>query len=423
MATVLDEDRLTALTAPLASDEETALAPPPARPFHVVYGGAHRFSRDTATKLGRLAREALAEHAPDPAHLTELVGLGGDEALAAQVYERLARKLARQPIEDLRVDFEDGFGPRSDEEEDREAARAGIELAAAAEQGSLPPFVGVRVKALRGRTAKRALSTLDLFLSAAGSALEALPSFVVTLPKVESAAELVVLCDALEAIEPALALPHGHIGVEVMVESPRGLIGPGGRLRVPDLVEAGRGRVRSVHLGTYDYLGALGITAPHQAGDHPAADLARQLLKLSVAGADVTVSDGATHLMPIGPHRARGAALDETQREENRAVVKQALQVHSRGIRRALETGIYCGWDLHPTQLLARWATTFAFFLDDLEEQTARLAAYLERARAAARTGAMFEDAASAQGLFHTFLRGRAAGALDDDDLARAGIE
>ena len=83
------------------------------RPVHVVYGGAHLFRRDTARKLGDRATEALATYAGDASGFASAMGLGpeiDEEAL----YARVAAKLEQEPVEDLRIDFEDGFGPRTD---------------------------------------------------------------------------------------------------------------------------------------------------------------------------------------------------------------------------------------------------------------------------------------------------------------------
>lgn len=418
MKTTIHDDQRRVLAGELPPP--SAITSLPARPAHVLYGGAHRFTRETVPKLSALARAALRGHAPDERALAEVFEL--DEALAARVYPRLARKLEEAAIEDLRVDFEDGLGPVSDDEEDAHAVRAAGELNAAHEAGSLPPYVGIRVRALRGRTAMRSLRTLDLFLTHARAVIAERP-FVVTLPKVEDPREVMVLVDALSLLERELGLDVGRVGVELMVESATALLSSDGTVRVRSFVDVGQRRVRSVHVGTYDLLGSLGVTAAHQNGGHPAAALARTLLQLALAGTGVTVSDGATHVLPLAPHRARdGAELSEKEQAENRATVVAALRLHASGIRAALANGIYQGWDLHPAQLLARWTAVYAFFLDGLEEQRARLASYIERAAAADRAGNVFDDAASAQGLLHTFLRGYACGALDDDDLARANV-
>ncbi len=102
----------------------------------------------------------------------------GPLGYAKDVRRRVNEKLGREPIEDLRIDFEDGYGVRDDAEEDA-AARAAGELA-----GRLPvPFVGLRCKSLEAPTRRRAVRTLRVFLDALGTLP---PGFVVTLPKVSA---------------------------------------------------------------------------------------------------------------------------------------------------------------------------------------------------------------------------------------------
>jgi len=96
------------------------------QPVHVVYGGAHLFKSDTTRKLGSLAERALAEYAPDGATFANAMGIRDD--LAATVYQRVTEKLRREPIEDYRIDFEDGFGIRSDAEEDATVDAAAAQI-------------------------------------------------------------------------------------------------------------------------------------------------------------------------------------------------------------------------------------------------------------------------------------------------------
>ena len=121
----------------------------PRQPVHTVYGGAHLFKADLARKLGGLALRALNEHAPDAAALGAAFGL--DAATAAAVHPRVVEKLQREPVEDYRIDFEDGFGHRPDEEEDRTAEAAAGEVAAGMAGRTLPPGIGIRIKPLRDR--------------------------------------------------------------------------------------------------------------------------------------------------------------------------------------------------------------------------------------------------------------------------------
>ena len=159
------------------------------RPIHTAYVGAHLFRARLAAEWGELALKTLAECAPDARALAAALDFAVDE----RVFARLREKLQREPIEDLRIDFEDGFGNRSDLEEDAAARAAGAEVGAGVARGSLPSFLGIRIKALAAERAARAGRTLDLFVT---SLIERssgkLPAhFMVTLPKVARAICLV----------------------------------------------------------------------------------------------------------------------------------------------------------------------------------------------------------------------------------------
>jgi len=117
------------------------------QPVHTVYGGAQVFKADTASRLGALALRALEEYAPDASVFAEAVGLPA--GLAARIYPRVLEKLRREPVEDFRIDFEDGYGDRTDPEEDRHAVQAAREVAAGLSQGKLSPWIGIRIKPLR----------------------------------------------------------------------------------------------------------------------------------------------------------------------------------------------------------------------------------------------------------------------------------
>src|SRR5262245_41309769 len=114
---------------------------PQRQPVHTVYGGAHLFTADAAQKLGALALKALETHAPDAAALAGALGM--DPSLASRIYPRIVDKLTREPVEDFRIDFEDGFGNRPDAEEDRHALATAGEVAAGLRAGTLPPSIGI----------------------------------------------------------------------------------------------------------------------------------------------------------------------------------------------------------------------------------------------------------------------------------------
>ena len=390
------------------------------QPVHVVYGGAHRFTADTAKKLGALALASLETHAPDAGTFGRAIGLTPE--LADRVYPRVVEKLKREAVEDFRIDFEDGYGHRADDEEDGHAVGAARAVAQAHAQGLLPPFIGLRVKPLSGELAPRALRTLERFLvtllEATGGALP--PGFLVTLPKVTSPAQVSAFVEVLEAHEAALKLPPGALRLEVMVEMPQCLVGPDGRLSLPLVHDAARGRLEAAHLGTYDLTAALDVTAPHQSMGHPWADLAKGLMKLAFAGTGVALSDGATTLLPVAPHR--GTQLSVTQREENRAVVHRAWHQAASDIRRSLAQGFYQGWDLHPAQLPARYGAVYAFFLEGFDAAKERLTGFVEQLGQAKLTRDVFDDAATGQGLLNFFLRGIACGAISEAEATATGL-
>lgn len=406
----------------------TALLPevPNRQPVHTVYGGAHLFRHDTARKLGDLALRALETYAPDAGALTRAVGVRSEEGgLHRTVYARVVEKLRREPVEDLRVDFEDGYGHRPDAEEDGHAESTAEAMARGMREKTLPPFMGIRIKALTSESFARSVRTLDLFISAlARHSGGKLPeNFVVTLPKVSRVEEVTAASALLGALEKRHRLGAGGIGLELMVETPQALVGAEGRLSLRSVVAAGKGRVVAAHLGAYDYTAALDVTAAHQTLRHPACDLARQLMQLSLAGTGVLLSDGATNVLPVGPHKASpGTTLSREELERNREVVSAAWHTAAINIRHALESGIYQGWDLHPAQLPIRYATTYTFFLEALAPASARLRGFMEQAAQATLLGDVFDDAASGQGLLNFFLRGLACGALTPDDVRDCGL-
>jgi citrate lyase beta subunit len=390
------------------------------QPVHTVYGGAHLFRADTARKLGAQALRALDEFAPDAATFAAAIGL--DVALAEKVLPRVREKLAREPVEDFRLDFEDGYGHRPDDEEDGHAASAAREIAAGRTQGLLPPFLGIRIKPLTEELRERSLRTLDIFLTAlvekTGGELP--DNFVVTLPKVTLPEQVTALIGVLELLETSLKLGAGSLKIELMVETTQAILNDRGEIALPKLVDAARGRCVAAHFGTYDYTAACAITAAQQHMDHPACDFARSMMQVALGGTGVWLSDGATNILPVPVHRASsGAALTPQQSEENRAAVHRAWRLHAAHIRHSLETGFYQGWDLHPAQLPTRFAAVYAFFLEGVDAASARLTNFVGKAAQATLVGEVFDDAATGQGLLNYFLRAMNCGALREDEAEK----
>ncbi len=393
---------------------------------HTVYGGAHLFRAGSAQRLGELARRVMDEYAPDAPTLARAVGLGGSDELVRTVYDRVREKLDHEPVEDFRIDFEDGYGSRPDEEEDGTALTAAQEVAKGMAQGTLPPFIGIRIKPFSRELFDRSARTLDLFLTTllteTGGALP--HNFVVTLPKVVMPEQVTALVELFEAMEDHAGLDAGTLRMELMVETPQAIIDASGRCPLPELVAVGRGRCIGVHFGVYDYTASVSITAQHQLMQHPACDLARQVMQVSLAGTGTFLSDGATNVLPVPVHRPTDEhpQLTPEQIEENRRSVHGAWQLHFRDVRHSLETAFYQGWDLHPAQLVTRYAALYSFFLESLDSGTKRLKNFVEKAAQATLVGDVFDDAATGQGLLNYFLRGLNSGAITREEALATGL-
>jgi citrate lyase beta subunit len=420
------------------------------QPVHTVYGGAHLYRADTTRRLGELALTSMTAYGPDPIAFAQGVGFlpgtrldraelphwraalerdaaalrraNPDAWLALTVHDRVRAKLEREAVEDFRIDFEDGFGARPDREEDDAARSAAREVAKAEATGTRPPFLGIRIKSFGEEWKLRAARTLELFVETLLAENQGRwpADFVVTLPKVTLAAQPRTLVRLFEALERRHRLPAGSLQMEIMVEVTQALIASDGRTPLPAFLEACEGRCVGAHLGTYDFTASCNITAAHQVMDHPMCDLAKGLMLLAYAGTGVFLSDGATNVMPVGPHR--GSALTPEQQEQNRAAVHGAWQLAHRHIRHSLEGGYYQGWDLHPAQLPIRYASCYAFFLQGFDKAAERLRNFVDKAAQATLIGDVFDDAATGQGLLNYFLRALNCGAIDSADLELTGL-
>jgi citrate lyase beta subunit len=394
--------------------------PPGRQPVHTVYGGAQLFGADAAAKIGGVARRAMEEYLPTPALLGDMLGVAGHRSLG-DVHARVREKLAREAVEDFRIDFEDGYGNRPDEEEDHQAVVVGEELARGMTEGSLPPFIGIRVKTLTEELRLRSMRTLDIVLTTLVRKAGALPpNFVVTIPKVTMMEQVDYTVAVLRQLERTLGLATGSLRFEVMVETPQIILDHEGRSLLPRLVEIADGRLAAAHFGTYDYTASLDITAAHQRMGHPANDFAKHVMQVTLAGTGVWLSDGSTAVLPVPVHRAdAGAKLTPEQQAENRAAMRQAWQLHFNDVLHSLRGGFYQGWDLHPAQLVTRYAALYLFFLDGIEAAGARLKNFVEKAAQATLVGNVFDDAATGQGLLNFFLRGINSGAVTEAEALR----
>lgn len=391
------------------------------QPVHTVYGGAHLFKSDTSKKIGELAMKNFKHFAPEWSVLKSALGMTCSDEIAQLVFKRVEEKLFKEALEDFRIDFEDGFGNRSDDEEDETAVRAAKEVAKGMNDGTLPPFIGIRIKSFSEENKRRGIRTLDIFLTTlAGETGGKLPSgFVVTLPKVTSHHQIKALVNLFDILENNTDLASDSLKMEFMVELPETLMAPTGECAIPSFVNAAKERCVAAHFGTYDYTASVNITAEYQAMDHSACDFAKSVMKVALSGTGIWMSDGATNVMPVGPHKGE---LTPEQEVENRDVVHGAWKLAYGHIRHSLYNGYYQGWDLHPAQLPIRYAALYSFFLESLNQVTVRLKNFIEVAAKATLVGDVFDDAATGQGLLNYFLKAMNCGAISMKEVEKTGL-
>ncbi|MFN2438155.1 MAG: phosphoenolpyruvate kinase [Chitinophagaceae bacterium] len=419
------------------------------QPVHTLYGGANLFKYNSAKVLGERGLENLKTYAPDFLTFGRVFQLKGFDQiqdnnhevvkqvyeklsteekqrhpahLCYQVYQKVIKKLQTEAIEDFRIDFEDGYGNRSNEEEDQTAIDAANEVARGMKENTLPPFIGVRIKPFTEEMKERGLRTLDIFLSTLVKETKGkLPdNFVVMLPKVTIPKQPETLAAFFDILEAELKIKKGVLKMEMMVETTQSIMDVDGTNPLSRFIKASNGRCIAMHFGTYDYSASAGITAKYQEMDHPVCDFAHHVTKVALAHTGIWLSDGATNTMPIGPHRGEG--LSEQQLHENKNVVHRSWKKGYDHIRHSLWNGFYQGWDLNPAQLAMRYAAVFAFFLESYDDAVERLKTFVEKAARATLIGDVFDDAATGQGLLNYFLRALNSGAITEEEVLRTGL-
>ncbi len=371
------------------------------QPVHTVYVPADRVVRGLAAAWGAEALQAVAKHAAEAATMADVLGF--EPASVADVWSKVMAKLEREPIEDLRVDAEDGYRGSSDAE-DGDVITAAVAVAGDIRAGSAPPFVGLRAKCLEAPVRPRGLRSLDLFLGAlldgvgGPSGLDA-TDVRITLPKITDVIQVEAMVAVLGELEASYGLAAGKLGLELQVETPQAVLGSDGRASLAPMVHAAGSRCRGLHFGTYDYSASLGIAAAHQASDHPAADHAKATMQLAVAGTRAAAVDGSTNILPVG----------------SREDVHAGWRLHARLVRRALERGFYQGWDLHPAQLVTRYLATYAFYRQAMPAAAARLRAYVSQ-----QDATVLDEPATAKALASVLIRGLDCGALSAEEITEA---
>lgn len=424
---------------------------PDRQPAHTVYGGANLFSSNTCMKMGEVALKNLQTYAPNFVSLAKTLKLQGYqylpnlkkdiEALTARldnmeeterkkehawlsytVYNKLMHKLQTEAVEDFRIDFEDGFGNRPDDEEDATAVHTASELAKGMENKTVSPFIGIRIKPFTEDMVNRGVRTLDLFIT---TLLEktngVLPgNFVVMLPKVTIPEQMTTMVRLLEILEQENKLEPGSLKMETMVEATQIIMDDEGRNPLMRIIKASEGRCIAAHFGTYDYTASCGITATYQTMDHPVCDFAHHVTKVALGGTGIFLSDGATNVIPIEPHHGENLSYEQVM--ENHQSVHHAWVIGFNHTTHSLINGFYQGWDLNPAQLPMRYAATYNFFLSSYDDAVFRLKTFVERAAISTLTGDIFDDAATGQGLLNYFLRGINCGAINEQEALATGL-
>ena len=424
---------------------------PDRQAVHTVYGGANLFKSDTCIKMGDIALKSLQTYAPDFVTLAKVLKMEGYEELPDDekkiaklvkkldkmeeaerhaypawlpytVYNKIIQKLKTEAVEDFRIDFEDGFGNRPDEEEDTTAINAASELAMGMNEKTISPFIGIRIKPFTEDLKNRGVRTMDIFLTTLLEKTHGrLPdNFVVMLPKVTIPEQVTTMVRFFEIIEKKNNLANGTLKMETMVEATQIIMDEEGCNPLMKIIKAGEGRLIAAHFGTYDYTASCGITAKYQTMAHPVCDFAHHMTKVALAGTGIFLSDGATNVMPVAPHR--GDDLTAKQLKENRQSVHNAWRIGYNHTMHSLVNGFYQGWDLNPAQIPMRYAATYNFFLSSIADATHRLKTFVDRAAISTLTGDIFDDAATGQGLLNFFLKAMNCGAISEEEATATGL-
>ncbi|QVQ55121.1 aldolase [Spiractinospora alimapuensis] len=377
---------------------------PSRQPVHTVYVPADQLRPGLCADWGRRALRCVDDHAPDAETLATALGL--NHAAVTDALPLVRDKLRTEPVEDLRIDFEDGYGTRSDREEDGHVLASARALLADMRAGQAPPFVGLRPKGMEAAGRHRGVRTLTMFLEEVLAGADRLPDGLrITLPKITSVRQVEAMAWLTERLEKRLGLPEGVLGFELQIETTQSILDTDGTTAVSRMIHAGGGgaanggRVTALHFGTYDYSAACGVTAAYQSMAHPAADHAKAVMQVAAAGTGVWLSDGSTNILPVGSTEA----------------VHAAWRTHSDLVRRSLERAFYQGWDLHPHQLPTRYLATYVFFRDAFPRAAERLRTYL-----AGDGSGVIDEPATAQALAAGLLRGLRCGALTEDEVTSA---
>jgi hypothetical protein len=449
MHTTLDDSLLDGIVdrverAARRLDRGRAGRPTPRMPVQSLRLSPESLHPDSARRAGRSALRLLEQHAPDAVALARGLRLPGWEALprtpervdsllsrlerdagavrarepeawlAHQVYARTVRKLQREPVEELCIDFHTAYGVRPDDEEDATAAAAAVALARGLADDTLPPFVAVRIKPLEAPTAARALRTLDLLVSTLVDRAGSVPArLAVVLPEAGNTEQVRGLVQALAALEQQNALRKGSLRVVLGVDHPGTLVDASGRVHIRALCDASASRCHRV-----DHDPVATATSAGRRAHSAREGIERALLATALEGIDVLLASGGTDAEPRVPNR--GPGLTPSEQDENVRAVHGAWRQTYEVTLDSLSDGVTSGVDFYAGQLPARYAAWVVHVLQTLEGQLQALHRWVSEGLQLPESP---ERLARGQARLEAVLRGLDCGALLPEELAAAGLD
>ncbi|MGJ7540838.1 DUF6986 family protein [Brevibacterium luteolum] len=389
----------------LAQDANTKVAPAAwnqshLQALHTVYVPGDSVSPDLLTTWSHEAAGML--DAFDHVLRTKVTSIETLSVESNDLFRRVSARLREKPIDDLRVDFEDGYGQRSDETEDddvRRAATATAEMAAQAAHRC--PSFGIRPKSVDSPQPERGARTLLLWVETLLDCGYPADTILFTAPKITSPTHVDIWRDLSAHIEDSFELNEGTVRFELQIETPQSVLAADGCNAMIELVKRSGGRCVALHYGTYDYSASLGIFPEFQSSDHPVGLFAKESMRLAAALYGIWVSDGSSNLIPTSADPDANA---------------RAISRHVDLILDALGRGIVQGWDLHPTQLPTRYLANFAFYRTYFGSSAQRLSEYFSRSSGSG----VLDEPATARAMAGLITRGWEVGALSSEEIQQA---
>lgn len=400
-------------------------------PVHTVYGGAQLFHRNTLKKIGEKGIALIKNYFSEPPYCTVLSGESDvplNSEIRQQVIDQTINKLTVNPVEDYRIDFEDGYGLRDSAKEDEDAERCAIELSELFQKSdnSSAFQTGIRIKSFSLPTLQRSIRTFDIFLSTffQNCDIQNVPFLSVCLPKVTDLKEVELLLSLLTDYAKSHNLNTGFLRAEIMLETPEFYLKSNGFAALREMVDSFSGSFNALHLGLYDFTSSLGVQSADQKYNHPYLDFLRFQTIMQFSKSTIRLVDGATMEMPVEKYKkSEFAELSEEECNANKIMIINAANAHTENIYHSMKMGFDSSWDLHPGQVAIRYLTLFTNYKKSFSAMRERFINFVENAARATVLNGQFDDAATGQGMLNYFIKGYRLGALSADDIRKTGFD